>query len=284
MIINIITDLSDTDTLDRWFTFNMTVAWFLRKAFSKQGVACRLVTSHILMGHPPPKADHTIVLSAIAMKRIRADPKYREIVRASTKGKMTVYLDAAYAYWDKLFDYIFTVVQPFKKSSEKYVYAGWGADPKYCYPEQTEKTLYVDTLNYGLYKGKFDYLYHILEKVTASCDLKVHNPLPRYHNYMRLPWLQIQAILRKCHFFCCTALGESGLLRIEAATCGALLVVPTPLYRYRTMGSLSHKLWNSEAELRKILLTETNPQAISMKARAHSWDATASRIIGTLQK
>jgi len=220
------------------------------------------------------------------MKAMRKNHKYLELVRASTKGKMTLYLDAAYAYWDKLFDVIFTVVQPFQKSSSKYVYAGWGADPKYCYPDQGTRAVFCDSLMYGFYKGRYDPIYTLIEtacaELSACVPLQIYCPFPNYHNRQVITWPEMQAILRKCHFYMCTQDGESGLTRIEAATSGALLVVPKPLYRYRTMGSLEHVIWTSKEELRQILMSNTHPCVISRKARAHTWDRVAARILKEL--
>lgn len=229
-----------------------------------------------------PKADHTLVTSAIAMKAIRKISEYRALVRASTKGKLTVYLDAAYAYWDKLFDRIFTVVQPFLKSSPKYVYAGWAADPEYCYPDQGPRAVFCDSLMYGFYNGRLDHIYKQIEDVFTRAPLRIYCPFPDYHNRKVISWLEMQKILRNCQFYMCTQDGEGGLTRIEAATCGALLVVPKPLYRHLTMGSLEHAIWTSKEELRQILNSNTEPEKISRKARIHTWDKVASRILAEL--
>ena len=286
MIINIITDLTDKSTLDQYFCFNMTVSWFIRKALRHYGVASRFINASEVMQRPPPQADHTLVTSGIAMKAIRSEPKYRELVRSSTKGKLTLYLDASYAYWDAIFDRIFTVVQPFRKSGSRYIYAGWGADPKYCYPAQGSLAVFCDSLMYGFYKGRFDYIYKRIQEVftefSERVPLKIYMPFPDYHNRKRIPWPEMQKILRKCHFYMCTQLGEGGLTRIEAATCGALLVVPKALYRHRTMGSLEHVIWTSKADLRQILKSNTDPAKISRKARAHTWDKVAGRILKAL--
>jgi len=264
----------------------MTVAWFLREALKKQHVECRLVYSKDIPTVTVPYADHTLVTSAIAMKAMRKDPEYRERVRGSTKGKLTVYLDAAYAYWDGIFDRVFTVVEPFGKSSKKYVYAGWGADPQYCYPDQGPRAVFVDSLMYGFYGGRFDHVYELIDTVLVELSwrvpLQIYCPFPDYHNRKVMTWLEVQQILRRCHFYMCTQDGEGGLTRIEAATCGALLVVPKPLYRHRTMGSLEHAIWTSKEELRQILKSNTDPDAISRKARAHTWDKVASRILAEL--
>lgn len=280
-MINLINNLGEDARLEDLNTFNHVVAWFLREALKKQGHDSRFVRDHVKV---IPAADHTIVISGVAMSRIRADPEYREIVRASTEGMMTLYLDAAFAYWDKLFDLIFTVVKPFRKSSEKYVYAGWGADPKHCFPQQKERTVFLDQR-----QGQAP-IWKMYAKVlpTAGVKILLHPYDTKFPTVPTRPrsrpsWLEMQKrFFRKTWFYLETGLGESGLTRIEAATCGALIVVPKPLYRPLTLASLEHAIWTEEWELRKILKSQPDPDAISRKARAHTWDKVASRILARL--
>jgi len=289
--INLISNLGEDAKLENVSLFNNTVAWFLRKAFEKKGVEVRFVKEHDLLVKSPPNADHALVISGIAMQYwagthrfVRGKtPTIRSKIRKATKGKIAVYLDSDYPQWIKPFDHVFTVVKPQSKDP-KCVYAGWGADPEYCYPDQDEKAVFLDSLMYEFYKGKFNDIYDIYKKVLPTLGLKIYDPWPTYHGSTRITWTQVQDILRKTHFHCCTQLGESGLTRIEAATCGALLVVPKPLYRPRTMASLEHRIWSTKEDLIKILKTETDPEAIRKKALQHSWDKVASRIIQTLDK
>ena len=280
-MINLIGNLGEDARLEDLNTFNHVVAWFLREALKKQGHESRFVRDH---ANVIPAADHTIVLSGIAMRRIRADPKYREIVRAATKGMMTLYLDAAFAYWDKLFDLIFTVVQPFKKSSKQYVYAGWGADLNYCFPQQKERTVFLDQ-----YQGQ-EPIWKMYKKVLPKAGVKIllhpydtEFPTVPTRPRSRPSWLTMQKrFFRKTWFYLETGSGESGLTRIEAATCGALIVVPKSLYRPLTLASLEHAIWTEEWELRQILKSKPDPEKISRKARVHTWDKVASRILKEL--
>ena len=210
-------------------------------------------------------------------------PTIRSKIRKATKGKMTLYIDADYPQWFRHFDYVFTVVKPYHGMDTKCVYAGWGADPEYCYPDQDEKAVFLDSLMYEFYDGKFNSIYDIYKNTLPELGLKTYNPWPTYHGSKRLTWTQVQELLRKTSYYCCTQLGESGLTRIESATCGALLVVPKALYKPRTMASLEHRIWSTKEELIKILEMETNQEAIRRKALNHSWDRAASRILKTLR-
>ncbi len=295
MIINLISNFGEDAKLENIRVFNHTVAWFLREALEKKDIEVTFVRDHDLLEKSPPNADHTLVISGTAMYYVAGSPKtmrrypalrgktptIRNKVKKATKGKIAVYLDADYPQWFEHFDYVFTVVKP--RKHPKCVYAGWGADPEYCYPKQDEKAVFLDSLMYKFYGGRFNKIYDIYKETLPALGLKTYNPRPTYHGSKRLPWTQIQDMFRKSHYFCCTGLGESGLPRIESATCGALLVVPKPLYRPRTMASLEHKIWDTKADLAKIRTTETDPEAIRKKALVHSWDKVAARILATLK-
>ncbi len=282
-MINIISNLNENATLEKCYTFNQVVAWFLHDAFKKIGIESRLINDHYLLSHNPPKSTHTLIISAAAMSFTRAKPSYIKKIRNHSKEKVALYLDADFSGWDKYFDYIFTVVKP-RTQNLKYVYAGWGADPTYCFPEQKEKAVFLDALMWGKYSGTLDYIYEIYDKTLPTLGPKIYNVLPTYHNYRRIPWVEMQKILRKCHYYCCTQIGESGLTRIEAATCGALLVVPKPMYRPRTMASLEHIIWETKEDLIAALKLETNPKEISEKAKKHSWNLVAQRIINRISR
>jgi len=288
--INLISNFGEDAKLENVRVFNHTVAWFLRKALEKKGIEVRFVKEHDLLVNSPPNADHTLVISAIGMhywagthRFVRGKtPTVRSKIRKATKGKVAVYIDADYGTWINQFDYLFSVIQP-RSGNPKCVYAGWGADPEYCYPEQEERAVFLDTFNLKKPRGRKS-IYEIYEEVLPTLKIKVYRPKPFYHKDKRLNWPNFQKIMRKCHYYCCTQLGDSGLTRIEAATCGALLVVPNLLYKPRTMASLEHRRWTTKQGLIKILKTETDPEAIREKALKHSWDKVATRILNRLNK
>ncbi|MBA7595168.1 hypothetical protein ES703_02127 [subsurface metagenome] len=282
MRINIISTLQKYDGLKDCFNCNTVEAYHLREALEKRGCEVRFVNDRQLLRALPPKTNHTIVISATAIQFIRTNSAYLKRIRLTTTGKLTIYLAAAWLDYDKIFDYIFTVVKPFRERSAKYVYVGWGADPTYCYPEQTEKAVFVDSFMYKFYKGKFNPIYDIIKRTLLKSKLKVYIPQREYHGHKKISWPILQSIMRKCHFYVCTQLGESGLTRIEAAYCGALLVVHKAFYRPLTMATLEHAIWTTEKELRKILKSQTNPMEISKKAHVHTWDKVANRILSKL--
>jgi len=279
-MINLLCDLTEYSTIQNLYGFNQVVAWSLRDVFRKLGHECRFVSCLI---DTIPEADYTIDFSITSRRRMW-EPGYYRAVRTATKKKLAMYIDADYKGCDKPYDIVFTVVEPLPESSEKFVYGGWGADPRCFYPEQAERAVFLDSYLWGWHEGRYDHIYKTYEEVLPKLPLKTYQPQRFYEKSPRLRWVEIQTIMRKAHYFCCTQIGEAGLMRIEAATSGALLVVPEELYMPRTMSSLEHRIWRTSQELIEILGSVTDPKSIRDKALKHSWDATASRIISGLQK
>lgn len=284
MIINLFSYNTEASTPNNLFSFNQVVAWSMRKAFTKIGIETRFVSDGQFWEEAIPKADHSIVISGFVMRTIKDNPTFHKKVKHATNGKMTLYLDADYANWWKFFDHVFTLAKLHATSSEKYVYAGWGADPEYCYPEQGEKAVFLDSLMYGYYNEKFNKIYDVYKETLSTCNVKIYNPVPKYREGKRIEWPEMQKIIRKCHFYCLTQPGEGGLTRIEAATCGALLVVPEAFSKLRCISSLEHRVWKTREDLVKILNTKTNIKAIRKKALEHSWDKVVKRMLPYLER
>lgn len=304
MLINIVSNLGQETPPEKLYNFNQVVAWSLRKAFEKRGIETRFVQDRLMEKGGIPQADHCIVISAKAMVMIRASGQSQKLcyerLRKATTGKMTLYLDSDFGRWGKIFDCVFTLAKP-QRLRPSYFYAGWGANPEFCYPEQRERSVYLDSLKIPYHNGKFDDIFDILRDVLKisehslettksitqtlpNLNMTLYMPVPRYNKrFKTIYWPEIQEILRKCHYYCCTQLGEGGLTRIEAATCGALLVVPKALYRPKTMETLEHKIWETKDELLDILSTKTDVNAIRKKALEHSWDKVVDRMLKVLE-
>ena len=295
-IINLFSYCGETTKADSLVSFNEVVAWSLKKAFTKRGVEARLVADRVFWKSDIPMADYSLVISNFVMRTIRDDTTYRKKVRAATKVKTALYLETDILHWEKVFDYVFTVVSPNKKPPQ-YVYAGWGANPQLFYPEQGERAIFLDSLMYGYYGEQHDDVYNLIKDVfdlpsenfetgkslvhqttVNGKPITVYMPLPVYRKG-RVPWSMMQAIFRKCHFYMCTQRGECGLTRLESATSGGLLLVPEMLYRPRTMDSLEHIRWQTKQELIDALEVKTNPDEIRRRALEHSWDKVVARML-----
>jgi len=284
--INLISDLDENHRLETITTANQVYAWFLRKAFVENGVDARLVRESKILTEMPPKADHTIIISSVA-SYLQKDVEYIQKLKSSTAGKLTCYMNInKLKIGDRRFDYCFTQIEPRSRRPKKYVCVGWGVDPHYSYPDQNEKAAFLDSkvLYSQRMEKKARKVYQIYDSVLPKLDMKVYNPVPIYNESERLPYLDYQAILRKCHYFLCTQFGEGGLNRLEAAACGALLVVPAKLYRKRTMQLLNHRLWHTKEELIEVLNEDVNIEANRQRALEHRWEDVVKNIVGVLEK
>lgn len=293
--INIISKLHPNPRLEQSNRPNMVYAWFLNKWLRKAGVDSRFV-SHIFhkthkltkADKPPQIADYTLITSRSGYSQILGTPGYYEKLKKLTKKKIAIYLcsdlhTGRNVHLPKYFDHIFTQVQPKPGLDPKYVYAGWGADPEYCYPEKKEKAVYLDSLMYEYYKGRYDSIYKIYEETIPKLEIKLYHPLPRYKGTKRTGWLTHQKLVRASHFYCLTQPGEGGLTRLEAATGGALLVVPEAFSKLRSISGLERRVWKTEEDLIKILEKPLNARAIRKKALEHSWEKTVERILRVLE-
>lgn len=291
-------ELRPDSELKNIFRPNAVYAWFLNKWFRKRGVDSRLVMDNFhkpvnarqlkRAGYYPQIADHTIVTSYRGYFLILNTPGYYEKLRNLTRDKIVNYLCSDYHTGKskdrvKYFDHILTQVEPHPNRHKKYIYVGWGADPEYCYPEKGEKAVYLDCLMHGYYEGKYDYIYDIYQKVLPRPDIKLIHPIPVYRGVKRMGWLKHQKLVRAAHFYCLTQPGEGGLTRIEAATGGALLVVPEAFSKLRIISSLERRVWTTKEDLIKILEKPFSARAIRKKALEHSWDKTVDRILKVLE-
>jgi len=285
MRVNLISGLDENAQLETLKSPNQVYAWFLRDAFVKAGVDARLVKGQKLISEDPPETDHTIVISAAAYTRMRNLEGYKERLRRSTEGKLVCYANTNAFGRKKYFDYVFTQISPLRSSPEKFVYAGWGVDPEYCYPEQGERAAFLDSKapHKPYYKKHILPIYEMMDQVLPTLDLKVYHPVPIYNKSPRLPWPQYQAILRKCHYFLPTQYGDGGLTRLEAAACGAMLVVHKKLRRKRTFGLFNHEIWRTGEDLIRLLNKPVDIEANRKLALKHRWEDVVKRIIETLE-
>jgi len=269
--------------------FNQVVAYSMGEAFKKAGKRINYVN----VGDPykwekMPVAEHTLVIAAAAVNNLRNDHKYLDKVRSKTKGKLCMYLDSDYAGYDLIFDRIFNVVQPrpiHGKNNHKYVYAGWGSDPKRFKPEKPDElTMFVDAYRKEWEDPKYKWIYDIIDEVMQETDLRVLHPIHHHYSQTRVYWTDMAKMFNESHFFLCTqGPAESGLPRIESATAGCLLVVPELLYMERTMGTLEHRIWRTKDELLDILKDMPDTKKCRRKALKHSWGRTVNRILEELE-
>ena len=326
MIVNLISSITKDNVLHQLNTYNSVVAYFLNKALRKLGVETNLAYYGNIYEHTPPSCDHTVVIVGSAFVNfdtMRATQRshifgtaeqrqtaknFCDRIYNSTRGKTTLLIDTNFSYWDRYFDIVFTVTTPkfpLKPTSkrflkaygsesknkwwlypEKYVYAGWGADPEHCYPDKNEqKTIFVDGYEQSTkYYNQCKKWYAIIDRVLKSLtDTKTHL-IYNYSDGKRHPWPTFQRMLRESHFYIDPQLGSTGLTRIEAGTCGCLIVSAKEMYGAWALDPLETACWSTEEGLRKILDGETNPQRIHERAKVQTWDKVAERIVAGLNR
>ena len=284
MRVNLISNLDENSHIEEISSPNQVYAWFLHKAFIDEGVDPILVKDGQLRRGHPPEAEHTVVISAAAIKYMIEEEGYAQRLRDSTSGKLTCYMNTdglrSGAWW---FDNCFTQIDPRRKQPKKYVCAGWGVDPDYSYPEQGERAAFLDSkVIRRRDKRKMKMVYQMYDNVLPTLDLKIYNPKPVYKKGRRLTYPDYQAILRKCHYYLCTQFGEGGLNRLEAAACGSLLVVPASLYVKKTMRMLNHTIWYNEEDLVEALSEPVDIEANRKRAVEHTWSKVVKRMLDTL--
>lgn len=295
MKINIVCGAHDGITIDNIRRVNVMRAFFLKRELIKKGCDVELV--HDKSKYFPP-CDHTIVTSLAGSSMMRVYGGYRRMIRKSTKRLLTHYV--AVDLWSRapFFDRIFTVVRPYPKTHKahpgKFVYAGWGVDPSHCYPDQDERTVFIDYKDrkkeWGGLKRmypSFDYgrIYNDIRKVAGDIGYRVwgYEQLVKHHGGA-YPWTEFVRFFRKTHFFICTVWGDCGHTRLEAAACGALLVVHKWLFRPRTFNQFNFKTWRNRSDLRGILEGRVDIERNRSKALKNRWDLVTQRILGVLER
>lgn len=325
MIINVIGGIKENYEFDKVMTFNAVVSVFMVEALRNLGIEARHVPYYTIYKHNPPPCDHSLLVVGSAFvefdtrraeqrphifgttKRRQIAKEFCERIHKTTRDKVTTYLDSNYKYWDSYFDRVFTITPPqfpFDPKSEKferihgaeskkktwihperYVYAGWGASPEYCYPDKNDqKTIFIDAYERGAYFEKTKSWYEIYDRVLDDlADVKIYDYRGYTPTTRRLPWYKLQKVFQKSHFYVDPQLGKSGLTRIESAMCGCLLVTAKPMFQSWAMGQLETATWETEDELREIFEMETDPDQIHEKVKDTTWDKVAERIVRELE-
>lgn len=169
MILNLVSNLDQLFQVEKFNAYNHVIAYSLRRALLDLGHEVNLIRDH---GNEAPQADHTVVISNVAMVKVRDNPEYKAMLREATRGKFTLWLDESYHGWDQHFDRILTVVPPYKDSSDKYRWVGYAAYPDLFYSDQEEKTVFVDSYMWGWYGGAHDWIYRCIQEALEESGLR----------------------------------------------------------------------------------------------------------------
>jgi len=280
VIINLVSNLDEIFDVEKFYSYNHVIAYSLRRALLSLGHEINMVRDH---GDEAPQADHTIVISAVAMAKVRDNPEYKAMLREATQGILALWLDASFSGWDQHFDRILNVVPPYKDSSDKYRWVGYAAYPDLFYPDQEEKTVFVDSYPWKWYGGAHDWIYRCIQEALAESGLRILQPIKAY-NQGRAMWPEMIEAFRASHFHVTTQIGNFGLTNIEAITCGARLVLHEDLNERRSWPFLMpHALWETKEELLEILAREPDVDYVRSQALEHTWDKVVRRVLENLK-
>ena len=177
-------------------------------------------------------------------------------IRKNFRGRICSIIDDAYRM-NYNEDILFTVKPkrtalflPLRKVIDKDLYierVGWPAEPDICYPEAMPDNEIHVFIDHSWYTGGMDcsrlYFYVFKNLVRAFPAYKFHvyrqnndgivewdfqgkYDEPLFLRSRKVPYLEMLRLYRRCHFFCVTHPESAGLAAIEAAMCGAKLIVP----------------------------------------------------------
>ena len=276
-MIGIVSELRKNSTINDLCTHNGVCAWFLEKAFKELNVNVTRINQAELMSFEFPSSEYMIIVSAGVFARIIHSPNFVQSIKEKTRV-LSSYLCSDIVNFDN-FDLVFTQVKPRKDGA---YYAGWGADPEHCYPNQRDLIVFLDS--YIPDKQASKAIYDIYWEILRKLNVKVMHPTKTY-NDKRLPWPLYQSLLRRCKFFLQTQYGDDGGLNMwEAAASGSLLVSPYYIHSERTFAGLEHRVWSTQKDLIRILNETTNPHEISERASVNTWEKVAKRVLDELEK
>lgn len=280
MRFNIISNLSGNPDPSTLWSYNETIAFNLRRALRLRGHEVVLVSNrerHI------GRANHTIVTSNLYLKLIKENPELYTELRRATAGNLCLWLDSDFGGWyTEMFDRILTVCRQSKRDPHLYRFVGWAADGVMFRSEQSAPTVSVDSYMRGFYEGKFDALYDLIESAVQESGLPMLQPVSQY-NAGRVKWTQLAETYRRSTHYILTQPAFWGWTNIEAATCGALLLVHRDLDKPKTWPSqLNHRVYSSREELLALLHEPVDVAANRAVALENTWAAVADRVLGAM--
>jgi hypothetical protein len=132
----------------------------------------------------------------------------------------------------------------------------------------------------GFYGGKYDDVYTAIKKTLISTkDLKINQPVAEY-NHGRVSWLENASVFRRTTHYILTQPCYWGWTNIEAATCGAILLVHKSLDLPRTWPSpLNIKTYSNSEELQALLEEPVDVESNRRVALRNSLSDVADRVV-----
>lgn len=231
-----------------------------------------------------PAADVTIVISNIGFKRAQRDLAWHKKLQEVTAGPLCLWLDSDFGNWQGVFDRVLVVNRRTKRNPKLFRWVGWAADPDVCKPYKNGNRVFVDPYMYGFYGNAFNDIYDQIKQVLKQLEnCSYVQPVPQY-NRGRVSWIQVTAEFCRCTHYLITQPDYWGWTNIEAATAGAQLVVHKRLDRPATWPTrLSHVLWETPEDVKRILETPVDAQANRDVALRNTWPDVVKRVLEAVQ-
>lgn len=187
------------------------------------------------------------------------------------------------------------------------VYMGWAADPELNFPRQSESVLriLIDHTNYG--DNPIDWTDKILSQVKDFVEsdiwrkqyksvsvrrfdsgrvLDVDMNNLSYERYDRTRTMTLSEITREhseAHVFCVTHPESVGLVVLETATAGALIVTPQGFIPKDRLRTVRHVEWGNTIDWSEVLdsIDINHSRAVALE---NTWDKMARNIANELKK
>lgn len=188
-------------------------------------------------------------------------------------------------------------------------YMGWAADPDINFPNQshTDLRILVDHTNYGS-DNPLDLtetiLYQIKEFVNSklwekkfksvsvqrfgsgeiiNVDLDNIGNIEMYDRTKSLPISEISKAHSEAHVFCVTHPESVGMVVLETAMAGALILSPQGFISSDRLRTVKAIVWKDKIDW-SIVLKNINPISLRSLALTNSWDAMAKRVVLSLER
>lgn len=188
-------------------------------------------------------------------------------------------------------------------------YMGWAADPELNIPKQsaTELRILVDHTNYANGREVVDKTKEVLLEIkefvksgiwtnyysnvsvrrfdsgsVVEVDLDDLN-YEQYDKNKRMSYTEITKEHCAAHIFCVTHPESVGLVVLETALAGALVVAPKRFIPADRLKTVRHYEWEESIDW-DVVLKSINPQESRNIALKNSWDAMATNIVNALTR
>lgn len=241
--------------------------------------------------------------------------EYKRTIRAKYNGLICQIYDGARAKDDAI-DITFTMKNDHQAVLRKHwhklkkgrnIHIGWGADPELNYPQQDRDDLriLIDHPNYAT-NNKIDRTTDILNDVKhlfnselwkneykkISVKILSHGSPTEYDfngfcnvEYIpqNIPYSSICKEYNKAHIFMVTHPESLGLVALETAMSGALVISPENFISKDRLDTIRHYTYKDRINW-KLILNMIDTNASRIKALSNTWDNLAINILDAIKK